>query len=406
MRLKRIYEYLGDGDFDLNTRATARCPSCCPPDLPTPLHQLLVGEDRVSSIAADSCRVVGVTDNTYVIVYKDKSTRNLKAVGYSINSDLTVIEGLPVTIRATDCGASTGSSSFNFAATKHDENKILVVFGENTQVNAYAVVLTVSGNSITNVGALNTLFATASFAGIEAEEITTNTVVLTYNNVSETKARSLVLTISSDVVTAFFSTAKVIAAVSVSYRLTKIDSTRLAVLVANPNNSVLIISVVGTETFINTAINLTSSGWSVGNLNQSDIAVNSTLTKIAISGLKTGGVASYVALSISGVSLTFLIASVRDATPTPAVLGIIQHTIPNNDLIVSMYHNTSAFHSRIEVNKGDTLPISLFHDPLQITSELLAVGITNARVSSELVAWAGVQQSLPNSIVTGVVLAT
>lgn len=206
MKLKRIYEYLGAADPDLNDKATARCPSCCPPDLPVVPASLTVGAVSALSSTGGQPQIVAVDETKYLIVYQQLSAPN-DLMGVICNVDagtLAVTINTPVIISAV--GAQNGlDSSMNVELI--DTNKVLIVYIESGTNNSVAQVLTISGNTFT-AGAVNNLGIAGTKSYPQITKLTTTTAMHTYNKLSGsffTFAR--VLSVAGDVVTAGAETA-------------------------------------------------------------------------------------------------------------------------------------------------------------------------------------------------------
>jgi hypothetical protein len=96
-KLKPIYRYLGDADFDLNARIDARCPTCSPANNPVAVHSFTEGTlTTVSSTLRRYPEAVKINDNMFLLL--------------SLKSDSTILYYRVITVE-TDGSLTLGTET-------------------------------------------------------------------------------------------------------------------------------------------------------------------------------------------------------------------------------------------------------------------------------------------------------
>lgn len=133
--IKRIYEYLGDGDSVLNDRITERCPTCARPDTPT----VTIEAGAVVEAVGASYRISVISlSATQAIVTYTSGTNVLKA-------RIVTVAGLLCTWGAEQ---NLTNTAFSTSVAKISSTQAVVIYATTGNV-VHGAVLSISGNTVT-----------------------------------------------------------------------------------------------------------------------------------------------------------------------------------------------------------------------------------------------------------------
>lgn len=409
MKLKRIYRYLGDGDLDLNDRATARCPSCCPPDLPVVPASLVAGTANKSSVILDAqglrCCPIDAT-HFLIVYYQMNAPHNLKGVVVTINSDLTVTYGTAVTIHAFD-------SRSNIDVRLLDTNKIILIHSENiAPFKSYARVLTISGTTFT-VGAVNDLSENGWSGSPKIAVMSPTACIHTYAVSSSVRTR--VLTISGDTVTEEVETilTGTPANPTASGDLTKISSNRALLVHGGQGfgNCITVLTMSGTAMAFGAYFNIDTAGFQGPDTETFKMTVSPSGSLGLITTRSVFEAPNFVmarTLPIAGDTVTSDSNSEHIATITNFGGGnrVWNATLTETvGVILSMENditNRRLFAESINYNSAD---ISTRLGPTLVSS-FLSEGPHMVKVRNNLVAWAAYNGASGGALLAGVIKVT
>lgn len=355
MKLKRIYEYLGAGDPDLNDKATARCPSCCPPDLPVVVHEITAGTKTiVSPTSRRQPEAIKINDNMFFLMYTEGSNSVLYYRVITVNSDLT----LSMTAEATLLSGGGSSALQHFHGAYLQDNKIIIVYVYNppSATTFKARIVNFSGTTPT-FGAtvdLNTE-ATGGLpnAPCRVARLNSGKAILAFTNSDNLKPTLQVIDISvSDVIT-FGVTYKDTATNRSHPRLAVIGETLKGVLgtshaTVNVQGLLSSFSISGTVVTWGTALAISNLSQLPGSSNRqlffADISAASSGGIQGIGGSAVDSVRSHLIMPIThGIPTTVTPEALQDTTTTDyandptstqaAILHRTTHTVAAIDLV-------------------------------------------------------------------------
>lgn len=141
MKLKPIYNYLGDGTSLLNNKALARCPSCCPPDLPESIPIYDIGAASLTALSRKHPELIKVNSNTFFLMYVGT---NLLTLYYRVG---TVAADMTVTL-TTEQTLVTGTTVAGYHGAYMEDDKIAIIY-KNSGGGGIVRVVNFSGTTPT-----------------------------------------------------------------------------------------------------------------------------------------------------------------------------------------------------------------------------------------------------------------
>lgn len=382
--------YLGDQEDAFDSWITARCAGA---DRET-LNLLAAGAtsilDEGGSYSAQRIKVDKIDSTSYIIVFSLSSNNHLTAVIASVNVDTgAVTYGTPATVRAAAAGF--------FDVTVLSSTKVLVTHGDANPANALATVLTISGSTISAVGALNTMFATSSnFNDVETAAYSATEVVLTWRP-GTTPCKAVLLSISGDTVTA--NTPSDIGTSTSVGDVVPISATLAAVFYADGSgDKIVALTLSGTSIVVGTAESLTSMSFdSIATARGHYQTTNGWIT---VSGRKSTGAVTQALVGVSGATLTLHSGSIYTSTDMTALNGnAVGHATLSGTTSIPVASDSATVYPYSEVN---TLGASASSNT---TSKALLTSSTVTRIfavqlSSTRIAWAGVNGNPTGDIIS------
>lgn len=135
MKLKQVYEYLGDGTSLLNDRADARCPSCCPPDVPVSIPIYDTSDTFLLTLTnRKHPEIVYITDNVLFLMYTTVTAST--TIYYRV---ITLASDLSVTSTA-ETVLATSTAVGGYHGIQMTDNKIAIVYTMAAGVSVVRVV--------------------------------------------------------------------------------------------------------------------------------------------------------------------------------------------------------------------------------------------------------------------------
>lgn len=369
-----IYPYLGYNEELLDSRRTGRCAQTVDPggDGDRPVS-LTIGSVLSSESGAGRPQLARLSNTHYIIVFRTASSGALSAYVCTYDSALTVTKGTTVAL-------GTGSTS-EFTVNELSDTKVLVTYARGPDV--FARVLTVSGTTISAVGAENTL-ATTAYSAARGLWYSATSVLLYYRISGSVCFRAA--SISGDTVTvgSQITITATGTASSNGYCARVSDDRSLVIFSDGGGSKILAVSFSGGTVTEGTP--LVISSWFSGGTDVS-IAVRPDGTVAALSTRATDASLIVTTVGISGLTLT------RDSGSS--------YTSADADILNSQHSacigtniNAVVFNENVSGTRRPHLETQLFttsgasvRQTTTLLSELLAGSIVAVRLTNSKMAW-------------------
>lgn len=326
MKLKPIYRYLGAGDFDLNDRANARCPSCCPPELPTAIHSITTGIlTAVSPTSRRQPEAIKINNNMFFLMYTNPSLSTLYYRIVTVNPDFTVALTAEATI-------VTGTNVTHFHGTYLQDNKIIIAYVANPPS-----ATTFKGRIVNFSGTTPTFNATVDLnteatgglpsAPCRMGRLTSGKALLIFVNADNLKQTAQVIDIDgSDNIT-----------FGLTYKEATLNCTHPRIAIINSSSAIIgtatsgvnvqgrftSLSIAGTVATWGTPLSISNATQLPGSTSRqlffADVASGPTGTTYGIGGSAVDSVRSHLIMPVTyGVPTTTVDLALQDTTTTYA----------------------------------------------------------------------------------------
>ena len=285
---KRTYQYLGDEDSLLTSRANARCAGAdigftegAAADI-TDAN----GDVRTGVIEPKLCKL---TDTTAMVVYRNSGGTTIYANIATIDSDLEVTFAGEIT-------AVSGTSILGMSLLYLSDNKVLMCWQEG--VDNKGVVLNVSGSTITPATEY-TLNSTAQGSNYTSPTrirlVDSGKVLLAYRNSDNGKASAQILEIDGSDVITFGTVAK-----SADITLTNQNVTVLSTAKAVMSSKTASKSLVEVITISGTTVTFDGTSYLFPNTTQLPSPTTSSVSQVYITPGTSAATASIIASITTG----------------------------------------------------------------------------------------------------------
>jgi hypothetical protein len=322
-KLKPIYEYLGDADFDLNARIDARCPTCSPANNPVAEHRLTEGVSTVMTAASRRFpEVAKINDTMFMMLYVNGNIP-VNGLYYKV---VTVASDGSLTLGAEGTLFS-GPTPYYYHIVYLSDNKILLAYTYTPTTTDVRVSVVNFSGAVPTFGAEVVVNSIAQARGYYSELrlglLSAGKVLMTFICTDNLKIAAQVIEISALDVITYGLTYTDVTANRARPRLAILDSSRAIVGCAtdavNVVGKLISMGISGTVVTWGTALDISNitqlPGSSSRQLFFADICADSSGDVQAIGGHVTDATYGHIVMPVTyGVPTTATPAALKDAS--------------------------------------------------------------------------------------------